>query len=86
MSNVGRVITDFYCGGLFGRDYDHADAVIEAEGDDWIVIRKKNGLLAFGSFQAFDWERDEHQYPVRPINIQTRSNKQEMIDLWCSDF
>ena len=39
--NVGKVITDFFCNGWFGRRYDLEGAVIEAEGKDWILIRIK---------------------------------------------
>jgi hypothetical protein len=40
--NIGKVITDFYCNGKFGRRYDLAGAIIEAEGKDWILIRIKD--------------------------------------------
>ncbi|MGL4781479.1 MAG: hypothetical protein ACRCXN_11695 [Bacteroidales bacterium] len=48
--NVGRIIKDFYCNGFSGRRYDLTNSVIEAEGNDWIVIRTEEGepiLLVF---------------------------------------
>lgn len=30
MSNIGRIIQDFYCNGYFGREYDLYGAVIIA--------------------------------------------------------
>ncbi len=57
--NIGRTITDFYCGGFFGRDYDFSGSVIVAEADEWIVIRKENGIFEFGNFQNWDWNRNE---------------------------
>ena len=59
MSNVGRIITDFYCGGFFGRDYDFSGSEIIAEGDEYIVIRKESGIVEFGNFQDWDWNRNE---------------------------
>lgn len=50
MSNIGRVITDFYCNGFFGRVYDLDDSRIEAEGHDWVVIRKPDGRPDFAAF------------------------------------
>ena len=47
MSNIGRLITDSYCNGYFGRLYD---SEIEAEGPDWIVIRKPDGSCDFTGF------------------------------------
>ena len=32
MSNIGRVIKDFYCNGFFGREYDLNGSTIIAEG------------------------------------------------------
>ncbi len=58
MDNIGRVITDFYCNGFFGRDYDLTGAVIIGEGDDWLVIRKTDGTLAFTDF--IGWDKEEH--------------------------
>ena len=49
-SNIGRTIKDFYCNGYFGRRYDNEDSIIEAEGIDWIVVRRDDGTADFASF------------------------------------
>lgn len=87
MSNVGRIITDFYCGGFFGRDYDFAGSEIVAEDEAWIVIRKPNGLFEFGSFQSFDWNRNEDESLSSGIsNLTIRKDRQELIDTWCRGY
>ncbi len=50
-SNIGRIITDFYCNGFFGREYDNNGARVEAEGYDWVVIRKSNNQVELGTFK-----------------------------------
>ncbi len=87
MSNVGRIITDFYCGGFFGRDYDFAGSEIVAEDEAWIVIRKPNGLFEFGTFQSFDWNRKEDGSLSGGIsNISIYKDRQELIDSWCQGY
>jgi hypothetical protein len=87
MSNVGRIITDFYCNGFFGRDYDFSGSEIIAEGDEWIVIKKPNGIIEFGNFQTWDWNRHPDGSLAGGIsNLKARSDKQELIDSWCSSF
>lgn len=54
MTNIGRTINDLYCNGYFGRYYDLDSAKIEAEGNDWIVVRKGDGTAAFASFLGND--------------------------------
>jgi hypothetical protein len=84
MDNVGRIINDFYCGGFFGREYDLSGAVIVAEGDEWIVIKKENGLFELGTFQEWDWNRNEDGSLAHGIsNLRVRKDKQELIDSWC---
>jgi hypothetical protein len=56
--NIGKTITSFYCGGCFGRRYDLIDAVIESEGEDWVVIRMKDGTPQFASFSDSE-EKEE---------------------------
>jgi hypothetical protein len=58
-SNIGKVITDFYCNGWFGRRYDLEGAVIEAEGKDWILVRIKGEELEVARFSGND--NDEAQ-------------------------
>ena len=60
MENVGKIITDFYCNGYFGRRYDLENAVIEAEGLGWIVIRIKD-LVPEPLFTSF-YESEDKQY------------------------
>ena len=86
MSNVGKVIKDFYCGGFFGREYDLSGAEIVAESDEWIVIKKENGLFEFGDFQYWDWNRNEDGTLAAGIsNLRTMSSeeRQKLIDEWC---
>ena len=85
MKNIGKIINDFYCNGFFGRDYDLSGAEIIAEGEDWIVIRKTNGLIDFCSFQTYDYNRDENGKLTGGVTITGGWDKQELIDNWCSD-
>jgi hypothetical protein len=86
MSNVGRIISDFYCGGFFGRCYDLMGSVIVAEDDGWIVIRKENGLYDFGNFQDYEWNRNPDMTLSGGIhNLQLRNDKQELINEWCGE-
>lgn len=86
MNNVGRIISDFYCNGYFGRDYDFSGAEIIAEGDEYLVIRKENGIVETCTFQSWDWDRNEDGTITEGIsNLQCmdRAKKQELIDSWC---
>lgn len=79
MSNIGRKISDSYCSGFFGRDYDNRDAEIIGEGEEWLVIRKTNGMIAFTHFQTWtNFGRD-----LENCNLTIRADKQELIDNWC---
>ena len=89
MSNIGRIITDFYCNGFFGRDYDFGGSEIIAEGDEYIVIRKENGIVEFCNFQSWDWNRNEDGTLAGGIsNLRCMSSyeRQKMIDDWCYEF
>ena len=55
MNNVGRIITNFYCNGYFGRNYDLDGSEIIVEGDEYLVIRKENGIVKTCNFQSWDW-------------------------------
>lgn len=84
--NVGRTITDFYCQGYFGRDYDLAGSEILAEGDEYLVIRKPNGVVITCNFQSWDYNRDERGNLLGGINNLScldGDERQEMIDNWC---
>lgn len=84
MSNIGRIIRDSYCGGFFGRQYDMYGAVIIAEGDGWIVVKKEGGKNEFADFQNFDWNRNEDGSLSGGIsNMRVRDDMQELIDSWC---
>jgi hypothetical protein len=86
MDNIGKVIRDGYCGGFFGREFDLWGAVIVGEGESWIVIKKENGIFEFGSFQDWDWNRDEDgslSGGIYNLRNYTDREKQEMIDEWC---
>jgi len=89
MSNVGRIIRDGYCNGFFGRDYDFYGSVIIAEGDEYIVIRKENGIVEIGNFQSWDWNRNEDgtlAYGISNLQCMSGDKKQELIDSWCGEF
>jgi hypothetical protein len=89
MSNIGRIITDFYCNGFFGRDYDFNGSEIIAEGDEYIVIRKKNGIVEFGNFQNWDWNRNEDgtlASGISNLSCMSHEEKQNLIDEWCGGF
>lgn len=74
MSNIGRIIKDFYCNGFGGRRYDLAGSVIEAEGKDYIVVRTDKDEPVFMDFLIYD----------KGVPIGVASNKQEYIDNWVS--
>lgn len=57
MSNIGKIIKDFYCNGFAGRRYDLTDSVIEAEGKDWAVIRTELGEPIFIKFDNCDKQK-----------------------------
>lgn len=52
MSYIGKTINNFYCNGFAGRRYDLDGCVIEAEGVDWIIIRKKSHAPIFMEFHG----------------------------------
>lgn len=86
MSNIGKKIRDRYCNGFFGLDFDFYGSVILAGGDEYIVIRKENGIVAFGNFQSYDWNKNEDgSLSSGTSNLQCMSSdrKQELIDSWC---
>lgn len=86
MSNIGRVIRDGYCNGYFGRNYDYDGSVIIAEGDEYIVIRKENGIIEFANFQDWDWNRNEDgtlSHGISNLCCMSKEDKQMMIDEWC---
>lgn len=83
MSNIGRIIQDCCCNGFAGRDYDMEGAVIIAEADSWIVCRKESGQNIFISFQGRSKQVSENG--VESFAFHTRSDKQELIDKWCSE-
>lgn len=76
MSNVGKIITDGYCNGFCGRIYTLEGSVIEAEGEDWVVIRETTGEHHFISFQYQDGTFFDDSV------FKTRRDKQELIDNW----
>lgn len=78
MSNIGRIIQDFYCNGFAGIRYDLAGSKIEFEADDYMVIRTENGEPIFiGFFTYFEDKiyKDGWHY----------KDKQKMIDVWCGE-
>lgn len=88
MGNVGRIIENFYCNGFFGRDYDFSGAEIIAEGDEYLVIRKKNGIVQFANFQSWDWNRNEDgtlSHGISNLFCMDKKERQDLIDYWCEE-
>ena len=88
MSNIGKTIRDGYCGGFFGRDYDLYGSVIIAEGEEYIVIRKENGIVELGNFQSWDWNRNDDgtlAYGISNLQCMSSEEKRELIDTWCGN-
>lgn len=88
MNNIGRKITDPYCNGYFGRDYDLCGAEIIEEEDEYIVIRKENGVVDFCNLQSWDWNRSEDgslSGGVSNLKCMDQEERQELIDSWCGD-
>ena len=86
MSNIGKTIRDGYCNGFFGRDFDFHGSVIIAEGEEYIVIRKENGIVVFGNFQSYDWNRNDDgtlSSGISNLQCMSADRKQELIDSWC---
>ena len=54
MDNIGKEIKDFYCNGFAGRRYDLTGSIIEAEGEDWVVIRTDDDEPIFMNLQDSD--------------------------------
>lgn len=54
----GKVITDFYCNGFFGRRYDLRGSVIVKSGTDFIVIENNDGMESTATFNE-GWQRRE---------------------------
>lgn len=88
MSNIGRTIQDFYCNGFFGRDYDLGGATIVGEGEEWLVVKKVDGMVVFGSFQSWDWNRHPDGSLSGGIsNLENLSPDEikKRINVWCGD-
>lgn len=89
MKNIGRIITDSYCNGYFGREYDFSGSEIIAEGDEFLVIRKEDGRVAFCDFQKFDWNINEDgtlSSRVSNVTCLSEEERQELIDSWCGGY
>lgn len=86
MSNIGKTIRDGYCNGFFGRDFDFYGSVIIAEGEEYIVIRKENGIVVFGNFQSYSCNRNDDgtlSSGISNLQCMSANRKQELIDSWC---
>jgi len=60
--NIGKEITDFYCGGFFGRRYDLTGSIIEGEGEDWIVIRIPEPEECSVEIATFNSSEEKNEY------------------------
>lgn len=49
---IGLKITDFYCNGFFGRDFDLEGSTILHADNDYLVIRKTNGVVESAWFDG----------------------------------
>ena len=58
MSNIGKEIRDLFCNGFAGRRYDLTGSIIEAEANDWVVIRTDEGEAVFMDFNG--WDKQEY--------------------------
>lgn len=58
ISNLGRIITDYYCGGFFGGHYNLENSKIVAEGSKWIVIETTSGEPYFGVFEGGSFTKE----------------------------
>ena len=87
MGNIGRKITSAFCNGFFfySRDFDLCGAEIIEEDDEFIVIRRKDGLIDFCSFQDVEYDRDEEDRIIGLASVTCLNNeeKQKYIDKWC---
>lgn len=54
LTNVGKVISDFYCNGYFGRRYDLEGAVIIHETELSITIQNADGSVDSTNFDSVD--------------------------------
>lgn len=81
MSNIGKIIRDHYCNGYFGREYDFNNSVIIAEGNEYLVIRKENGLVCFCNFQNYKYNNDG---TLSYLTCMDYKDKQRLIDIWCA--
>lgn len=62
-SNIGKMLNHYNCGGFFGKARnDLYEAVVEAEGDDWMLIRTTEGYVSSTQFT-------ETQHRERFINM-----------------
>ncbi len=82
MNNIGRIITDFYCNGYFGRTYDLTWSEIIEEADEYIIIKKPNGVIDFANFQHYDWNDNNE---VCNVYCMSSIEKQNLIDSWCDE-
>ena len=76
ISNIGKIIKDFYCNGFAGRRYDLDSAIIEAEGTDYIILRLQTGEPVPITFT--NWDHGKY------VGSYSAHNKQEWIDAWVS--
>ena len=84
--NVGKIINSNHCNGFFGRENDLCGSIIIAEGEEFIVIKKQNGIVDFASFQSWDWNRNEDgslAFGISNLKCMTELEKQNLIDSWC---
>jgi hypothetical protein len=65
MSNIGKIIKDFFCNGYCGRRYDLEWAVVEAEGNDWLVLRTTDGEPVYVEFVEYIRGEPEKKYASR---------------------
>lgn len=88
MNNIGKEITDDYCNGYFGREYDLSGSIIIAESEKYIVIKKYNGIIDFCTFQSYSWNRNEDGSlagGISNLKCLDLKEKQKLIDSWCNN-
>jgi hypothetical protein len=60
MSNLGKRLATAYCNGFISKEFDLENAIIEAEGPDWILVRTKNDVVYSQQFKN-EWAGEKQR-------------------------
>lgn len=53
---IGLEITDYYCNGFFGRDFELEGSIILHAGEDYMVVRKPSRVVLSCYFDGYTFE------------------------------